>query len=209
MNIGTWEDDRPDTPESTLQSHALTFPSVSETDAESPPPLTPGLVVFDDHCHATPENLPVKGGIKGGRRTLRRPNPVAVPNLTKKARGRPVPTKDTLLKAGSGRAYACPVEDCRKVFTRAEHLKRHTRSIHTNEKREQISRQSAVVVDANTSIICLDCCSFQVRSRQLWTLVHPSRQSSSAPQESPPPRRLPHRVWSVGACVRSPALFAF
>ncbi|KAI0803261.1 hypothetical protein BC629DRAFT_1253931, partial [Irpex lacteus] len=62
------------------------------------------------------------------------PNPVAIPNLTKKARGRPVPTKDTLLKPGSGRAYACPVQDCRKVFTRAEHLKRHTRSIHTNEK---------------------------------------------------------------------------
>lgn len=64
--------------------------------------------------------------------------PVAVPNLTKKARGRQVPTtKEALLKPGiTGRSYACKVESCRKVFTRSEHLKRHIRSIHTNERRQ-------------------------------------------------------------------------
>ncbi|KAI0694438.1 hypothetical protein BC835DRAFT_1349643 [Cytidiella melzeri] len=91
-------------------------------------------ITLDEHCYATPENLPSRDTLKSARRVSRRPNPVAVPNLTKKARGRPVPTKDTLLKPGNGRAYACPVQECRKVFTRAEHLKRHTRSIHTNEK---------------------------------------------------------------------------
>ncbi|KAI0789481.1 hypothetical protein C8Q75DRAFT_718362 [Abortiporus biennis] len=61
--------------------------------------------------------------------------PIPVPNLTKKARGRAVPTKDALLKPGNtGRHFMCTVEDCRKVFTRSEHLKRHTRSIHTNER---------------------------------------------------------------------------
>ncbi|ORZ08314.1 hypothetical protein BCR42DRAFT_335723, partial [Absidia repens] len=32
------------------------------------------------------------------------------------------------------RTFACQVEDCGKVFKRSEHLKRHNRSIHTNEK---------------------------------------------------------------------------
>ncbi|TCD62114.1 hypothetical protein EIP91_007468 [Steccherinum ochraceum] len=63
-------------------------------------------------------------------------SPVAVPNLTKKARGRQVPTtKEALLRPSiAGRSYACKVENCRKVFTRSEHLKRHIRSIHTNER---------------------------------------------------------------------------
>ena len=73
---------------------------------------------------------------RGAGRKPRRPYPVIVPNLTKKARGRQVPTKDMLLQPGTGRVFACPVESCRKVFTRSEHLKRHTRSIHTNEKRK-------------------------------------------------------------------------
>lgn len=115
-----------------FQSHPSAFSAetISVTSAQS-------LVVFDDqYTAAAQDDAPPRGGAAAARRTSRRPNPVAVPNLTKKARGRAVPTKDTLLKPGSGRAYACPVEDCRKVFTRSEHLKRHTRSIHTNEKRE-------------------------------------------------------------------------
>ena len=169
MNTDAWDDDHscgPDSPQPTplpYQSHALTFHTASETELDSPPPPAPTLVVFDDHCHPTPENLPGKGGVKSSRRALRRPNPVAIPNLTKKARGRPVPTKDTLLKPGSGRAYACLVEDCRKVFTRAEHLKRHTRSIHTNEKREQISILALGTADVDTYVIFVDCRSLQVR----------------------------------------------
>ena len=34
------------------------------------------------------------------------------------------------------RGYMCKVPGCGKCFARGEHLKRHVRSIHTNEKRE-------------------------------------------------------------------------
>jgi hypothetical protein len=34
------------------------------------------------------------------------------------------------------RTFACRAEGCGKVFKRSEHLKRHTRSIHTLEKRK-------------------------------------------------------------------------
>lgn len=148
MNAGTWEqvvrqDSCAERTPLTFQSQALPFVASPDSTALTPSPPPPALVVFDDTCSATQHNQPPKNDLKTGRRVLRRPNPVAVPNLTKKARGRPVPTKDTLLKPGSGRVYACPVEDCRKVFTRSEHLKRHTRSIHTNEKREFVSQHYA------------------------------------------------------------------
>ncbi len=65
--------------------------------------------------------------------------PVPVPNLTKKSRGRRVPTTVVLqpedLKKDK-RTYVCSVEGCGKCFHRGEHLKRHIRSIHTHEKRE-------------------------------------------------------------------------
>jgi hypothetical protein len=96
---------------------------------------------------------------------------VPVPNLTKKSRGRKVPTVNERsdgesavdddyspsgrlrnntsdggkVKSGrgggvagatSGRTYRCTAEDCGKCFIRGEHLKRHIRSIHTNEKRQ-------------------------------------------------------------------------
>ncbi|KAI8340514.1 hypothetical protein BC941DRAFT_324881, partial [Chlamydoabsidia padenii] len=32
------------------------------------------------------------------------------------------------------RTFVCQAEDCGKIFKRSEHLKRHIRSIHTNEK---------------------------------------------------------------------------
>jgi hypothetical protein len=80
------------------------------------------------------------------------PVPVPVPNLTKKSRGRRVPTATSLedlrsassgagrkrQSAGKGaRMYLCEVEGCGKCFARGEHLKRHVRSIHTYEKRER------------------------------------------------------------------------
>ena len=81
--------------------------------------------------------------------------PVPVPNLTKKSRGRRVPTVDSL---GSGdkdrkgsakqsnnegeckneRNFVCHTTGCGKCFARGEHLKRHIRSIHTYEKRESL-----------------------------------------------------------------------
>ncbi|TFK69914.1 hypothetical protein BDN72DRAFT_896905 [Pluteus cervinus] len=65
--------------------------------------------------------------------------PVPVPNLTKKSRGRRVPTKAPEVKednppAEETRLYVCSVEGCGKCFHRGEHLKRHIRSIHTHEK---------------------------------------------------------------------------
>jgi hypothetical protein len=84
------------------------------------------------------------------------PVPIPVPNLTKKSRGRRVPTIASLdrkrggslssshdgfpKRAGSGkglRTYMCKVQGCGKCFARGEHLKRHVRSIHTYEKRTE------------------------------------------------------------------------
>lgn len=71
--------------------------------------------------------------------------PVPVPNLTKKSRGRRVPTRlsDTsgpqkgkgAIPPAPARMYMCNVETCGKCFSRGEHLKRHIRSIHTHDKR--------------------------------------------------------------------------
>ncbi|KIJ66501.1 hypothetical protein HYDPIDRAFT_86579 [Hydnomerulius pinastri MD-312] len=80
------------------------------------------------------------GRVRKNARTL--PIPVPVPNLTKKSRGRRVPTvhgpsssargqRDAALGA---RIYLCDVSGCGKCFARGEHLKRHIRSIHTYEK---------------------------------------------------------------------------
>lgn len=60
------------------------------------------------------------------------PTAVPVPNLSKKPRGRAVPTKGS--GAPTGTTYTCKVEGCQKVFGRYEHLKRHIRSLHTHEK---------------------------------------------------------------------------
>ncbi|KAG9313891.1 hypothetical protein JVU11DRAFT_4661 [Chiua virens] len=71
---------------------------------------------------------------------IRTAPPVPVPNLTKKSRGRRVPTAvDTApesenVEGKKGRVYVCKVQDCGKCFSRGEHLKRHVRSIHTHEK---------------------------------------------------------------------------
>lgn len=52
---------------------------------------------------------------------------------------RPPPTTRTNTSTRTGkekRTFACQVSECGKVFKRSEHLKRHIRSIHTNEKRK-------------------------------------------------------------------------
>ena len=79
------------------------------------------------------------GSVRAAR-TNRLGAPVPVPNLTKKSRGRRVPTAPVFMVQGgvqkNMRMYKCSVEGCNKCFARGEHLKRHVRSIHTNEKRE-------------------------------------------------------------------------
>ncbi|KAI0294552.1 hypothetical protein BC826DRAFT_316560 [Russula brevipes] len=71
-------------------------------------------------------------------RSCRLSAPVPVPNLTKKSRGRRVPTAPVIIVQGgvqkNMRMYRCTVDGCDKCFARGEHLKRHVRSIHTNEK---------------------------------------------------------------------------
>ncbi|KAH8094680.1 hypothetical protein BXZ70DRAFT_353377 [Cristinia sonorae] len=74
--------------------------------------------------------------LTGGTRRLA--PPVPVPNLTKKSRGRRVPTAPVVISQNgvtkNSRSYMCRVNGCNKCFARGEHLKRHVRSIHTNEK---------------------------------------------------------------------------
>ncbi|KAG6878024.1 hypothetical protein C0993_000564 [Termitomyces sp. T159_Od127] len=76
---------------------------------------------------------------------LRANLPVPVPNLTKKSRGRRVPTKlgseagTPVNPKDATRIYVCKVENCGKCFHRGEHLKRHIRSIHTHEKPSETS----------------------------------------------------------------------
>lgn len=71
-------------------------------------------------------------------RSCRSTAPVPIPNLTKKSRGRRVPTKPAAIPATgvgkSARTFTCTVDGCGKCFNRGEHLKRHIRSIHTDEK---------------------------------------------------------------------------
>ncbi|GAA5859971.1 hypothetical protein JCM8547_003039 [Rhodosporidiobolus lusitaniae] len=48
-------------------------------------------------------------------------------------------------KAGKPRkVFLCKVPRCAKVFKRSEHLKRHVRSIHTNEKQTSRTRTDFV-----------------------------------------------------------------
>ncbi|CAO1619588.1 unnamed protein product [Jaminaea pallidilutea] len=56
--------------------------------------------------------------------------------ITKRSRGRRVPSKpEEMTNIGkSGKVYTCKVPGCGKLFKRSEHLKRHIRSIHTDEK---------------------------------------------------------------------------
>jgi hypothetical protein len=69
----------------------------------------------------------------------RKAPPIPVPNLTKKSRGRRVPTITDSDGPRSGgitksRTFRCNVSGCGKCFLRGEHLKRHVRSIHTYDK---------------------------------------------------------------------------
>ena len=99
------------------------------------------------------------------------PTPIPVPNLTKKSRGRRVPTASSqdLRKAAvvhdpyvgassrnrgskGSRSHMCKVPGCGKCFARGEHLKRHVRSIHTHEKRKPV-----VFTSSRLSLIMIFC----------------------------------------------------
>lgn len=82
--------------------------------------------------YSTPFDLPSS--------RVRKAAPVPIPNLTKKSRGRRVPTISDPDSDGSpsgaakARLFRCMVAGCGKCFLRGEHLKRHVRSIHTHDK---------------------------------------------------------------------------
>ncbi|ORZ13426.1 hypothetical protein BCR41DRAFT_307298 [Lobosporangium transversale] len=44
------------------------------------------------------------------------------------------PRRASLSPESSGRVFTCFFGDCRKIFKRSEHLKRHVRSVHTQDK---------------------------------------------------------------------------
>jgi len=114
------------------------MPSVGFNPATFSPPAPSQYTFLETYTSASQSE-------RRGPRTRTAP-PVPVPNLTKKSRGRRVPTKvagdkeitqkEAPPKEGvqkGGRVYVCKVEDCGKCFSRGEHLKRHIRSIHTHE----------------------------------------------------------------------------
>lgn len=102
-----------------------------------------------DPNSSTATSAPVSSSRRRPRATSALPLPVPVPHLTKKSRGRRVPTVSSLedLSTGFGkkkgssgknsRVYLCEIDGCGKCFARGEHLKRHVRSIHTYEKPHQ------------------------------------------------------------------------
>jgi hypothetical protein len=100
--------------------------------------------------------------------------PVPVPNLTKKSRGRRVPTAPVIVVQGgvqkNMRMYRCTVDGCYKCFARGEHLKRHVRSIHTNEKRE--CSPFSTLTGTN---LWLNHCSAQMSHRRMREGLQPSR----------------------------------
>ncbi|KAJ1302644.1 hypothetical protein OPQ81_002961 [Rhizoctonia solani] len=110
----------PVVPSQPFASDAARIPSIS------PPPH----VDFDIHITST-------GNIRMPK-SCRNTVPVPIPNLTKKSRGRRVPTKLAAVPSTgvgkSARTFTCTVDGCGKCFNRGEHLKRHIRSIHTDEK---------------------------------------------------------------------------
>ncbi|EIM20541.1 hypothetical protein WALSEDRAFT_60852, partial [Wallemia mellicola CBS 633.66] len=56
------------------------------------------------------------------------PAPAIDIDIAKRSRGRRVPTSD------NQRVFKCPDPRCQKVFVRNEHLKRHIKSLHRDEK---------------------------------------------------------------------------
>ncbi|OSD00942.1 hypothetical protein PYCCODRAFT_1469119 [Trametes coccinea BRFM310] len=61
----------------------------------------------------------------------RRPLPEPLPGLTKSARGRHVPTAGN--STDPRRKHICPVESCRKAFTKRDHVARHIKTLHRHE----------------------------------------------------------------------------
>ncbi|CAO3578034.1 unnamed protein product [Absidia cylindrospora] len=82
------------------------------------------------HPHNSHHTLPP---LTSTTRQLSPPSPT-IPSSAMTNRRRPPIRTSTTRTNKEKRTFACQVEECGKVFKRSEHLKRHIRSIHTNEK---------------------------------------------------------------------------
>ena len=157
-----WDDDRPS---SQVSSSPIPIPVLNLTNKKSRGRRVPSnMSSLDDlRSSASDDSMeaPLSHALEGcdddrpsslSSVVSSSPIPIPVPNLTKKSRGRRVPTMSSLedlrsASSGAGkkrqgiggknaRMYLCEVKGCGKCFARGEHLKRHVRSIHTYEKRE-------------------------------------------------------------------------
>ena len=111
-------------------------PSLGSVSASSRDPASAAQITFLHTSPASDDQHEQEPRLPRSRATL----PTPIPNLTKKSRGRRVPTQAqefsrTPTDQKETRLYICQVEGCGKCFHRGEHLKRHIRSIHTHEKR--------------------------------------------------------------------------
>ncbi|KAH7104960.1 hypothetical protein BKA62DRAFT_431226 [Auriculariales sp. MPI-PUGE-AT-0066] len=108
-------------------------------------------------------------------------DPVPVPNLTKKSRGRAVPTTPFVIEAGITkqlRLYTCTVNGCGKCFARGEHLKRHIRSIHTRERPFACS-----VPGCGKGFSRHDNLKQHMRVHEVGGAIHPSKTSKRGSSE--------------------------
>jgi len=153
--------------------------------------------------------VPLPHSSNRGRRAGQAWNAPALPDSidfsslpTKKSRGRRPPTApelqideqanesgDTeyagLTKTGKPKKiWLCKVSDCGRVFKRGEHLQRHVRSIHTDDKRtHSLSRFSSD--SSGDWPRARDCFSIPMSMGRMWEVLLPSRQSQSTLESSP------------------------
>lgn len=127
-----------------------TSPEVEDSDSSPKPPTTreASLTASVSSSQTVPSSGnqitflhtsdPTNGSAEPRLPRSRATLPTPIPNLTKKSRGRRVPTQVSTASDPDQKAtrlYVCTVDGCGKCFHRGEHLKRHIRSIHTHEKR--------------------------------------------------------------------------
>lgn len=119
------------------------------------------------------------------------PTPMVDTDITKRSRGRRVPTQD------NQRVFKCPDARCQKVFVRNEHLKRHIKSLHRDEKpfecldagcNKRFTRLDNVSVFNRIKLIteavhrCISTLEYMIKTQRLKAgedhqLVHPTHAS--------------------------------
>jgi hypothetical protein len=173
-----------DTPSSELAS-------APEAEDEYLPKLRPRLTIRTGLTSTMLETKPKrKSAAKPTRKTttIRRKKPtrpkapstripVPVPDLslTKRTRGRLAVTDPALIDADI--VHVCPIRTCGACFKRREHVQRHVRGIHTNEK---VGAQLFTEEDEPVSDSPLPFSAFPLRCSGMHQKVCPRRQSESS-----------------------------